>query len=973
MAKKITRDILESYLSCPYKAHLKVSGEQGHPSDYEILQREARSQMRLVATDLLMGRHRDGEIRRGVTLTRHHLKQGTPLLLDATVEDDTLCVHFDALLKKAGPSRLGDFHYVPVLFHEAEQFRDQQRSLLELYGLILGDLQGKLPTAGLLIYGQNCTIRTIRLNPSEKRAQSVLQEIRTLYGGGTPPQLMLNSHCPLCEFRPRCQVEATAADDLSLLGGLSANEIQKYNRRGIFTVTQLACTFRPPRRSKRATQKSRPRLPAVQALAIRDKKIYVLGTPHLPDAATRIYFDIEGNPERQSAYLLGMIVEGNGKEERHSFWADDSGEELRLFHQFLNVVGPFEDFCLYTYGSYEAAFLRRIVKESGQDDLGEKILASVVNVLSVIHAHVYMPTYSNGLKDISRYLGFSWTAPNASGLQSIVWRKKWEETRLASFKDTLTTYNMEDCAALRLVTECIFRICSDQPSQGSQSTPVADRQVSRVEEINLSSSRAKWGRAEFVVPDLEFVHKRSQFDYERDRVFIRTHKAVKRRRATRRSGKRRRSLRTNRSVVLTSQACPNCGGTEMTKHPHGKLVRLAYDLRFTPSGIRRWITAFSTAWHHCSSCESRFLPQDYLRLDAHFHSLKSWAMYEHVVHRTSFPHVAEKIDDYFGLPINTADVHCFKGLMARYYADTYQRLLDKIAGGAIIHTDETGVQVRGVGKGYVWVFTNQEEVVFMYRPSRESGFLRELFNGFNGVLISDFYSAYDALPFTQQKCHIHLIRDINDDIQAHPWDEDLKAIAAAYGRLLRTIIATVDQFGLRTRHLGKHRGDVERFYRTIGRQAYRSDVAEGYRRRLLEYREKLFTFLDRDDVPWNNNNAERAVKWFAVYRDLADGMFSAAGLDDYLILLSIYVTCRYKELNFLQFLLSQKKDIDVYCANMSDRRRLPTIELCPEGFTNSRRYSSRRFTLAAHASPPPAEAGARLDATPDVDTASTSG
>jgi hypothetical protein len=341
------------------------------------------------------------------------------------------------------------------------------------------------------------------------------------------------------------------------------------------------------------------------------------------------------------------------------------------------------------------------------------------------------------------------------------------------------------------------------------------------------------------------------------------------------------------------------------------------------------------------------LPPEYLRLDSHFHSLKSWAMYEHIVHRVSFSHVAEKIRDYFQIHTNTSDIHCFKGLMARYYAETYQRLLGRLAAGAVIHADETAVEIKGVGKGYVWVFTNQEDVVFMYRPSREGGFLRDLFSEFDGVLVSDFFSAYDALPFVQQKCHVHLIRDINDDIQGHPWDDDLKSVAAAYGSLLQSIIATVDKYGLRARHLRKHCGDVERFYRNIERQTYRSEVADGYRRRLLEYRAKLFTFLERDRVPWNNNSVERAVKWFAVYRDRADGMFSEAGLNDYLVLLSIYVTCQYRNVNFLQFLLSQNKDLDDYCAHRNARGRVASIELCPEGFSNSRRYSLKRFTLGA--------------------------
>jgi hypothetical protein len=41
----------------------------------------------------------------------------------------------------------------------------------------------------------------------------------------------------------------------------------------------------------------------------------------------------------------------------------------------------------------------------------------------------------------------------------------------------------------------------------------------------------------------------------------------------------------------------------------------------------------------------------------------------------------------------------------------------------------------------------------------------------------------------------------------------------------------------------------------------------------------LFTFLDHDGVPWNNNNAEHAVKRFADYREMADGHFSEQGLN----------------------------------------------------------------------------------------------
>ena len=111
---------------------------------------------------------------------------------------------------------------------------------------------------------------------------------------------MLNRHCQICEFCQRCHIEATAKDDLSLPQGLSEKEIRKYNKRGILTVTQLSCTFRPHKRNKRLKQKGQLHHPALQALAIRDKKIYVLGTLELPCASTQIYFRTPGSPLNRS-------------------------------------------------------------------------------------------------------------------------------------------------------------------------------------------------------------------------------------------------------------------------------------------------------------------------------------------------------------------------------------------------------------------------------------------------------------------------------------------------------------------------------------------------------------------------------------------------------------------------------------------------------------------------------------------------
>jgi predicted RecB family nuclease len=258
--------------------------------------REARERVRLAATAQLLARHKEDAVLRGLTATPTLLGQGVPLLLEVTVEDGEFSVRFDGLQRAAGPSRLGDFHYVPMLFHEAEKPGRKQRALLELLGRVLGIVQDRVPSWGILIHGPNGDIKKLKLGTNAQQSGRAVEELKRIQAEGTPPRLTLNDHCQVCEYRQRCHAEATAKDDLSLLRGVGEKQIRKYERRGIFTVTQLSCTFRPRKRSKRQKQKTQTHYHALQALAIRDKKIYVLGTPELPASPVRIYLDIEGDP-----------------------------------------------------------------------------------------------------------------------------------------------------------------------------------------------------------------------------------------------------------------------------------------------------------------------------------------------------------------------------------------------------------------------------------------------------------------------------------------------------------------------------------------------------------------------------------------------------------------------------------------------------------------------------------------------------
>ena len=233
----------------------------------------------------------------------------------------------------------------------------------------------------------------------------------------------------------------------------------------------------------------------------------------------------------------------------------------------------------------------------------------------------------------------------------------------------------------------------------------------------------------------------------------------------------------------------------------------------------------------------------------------------------------------------------------------------------------------------MWVFTSMEDVIYIWSETREGYIATEFLKEFSGVLVSDFYSAYDSVGCPQQRCLIHLMRDLNSDIYKEPFNQEIKEIAREFAALLKPIIDTIDRFGLKTRFLRKHKLAVLRFYDVMLSREYNTELAQKTRKRFQKNRARLFTFLDYDNVPWNNNNAEHAIKSFAYLRDVIEGPTTERGIRDYLILLSIYQTCAYREIDFFGFLRSGEKKIDGYAAggdvNSRPSRSPPSMCLEP--------------------------------------------
>ena len=174
MGTRITRDIIESYLHCRLKAHLKLAGNQGIRSDYEGFLLQTRRDVRQQAISKICSKTSRDDVASNIPLTVASLRAGSSYVLNTILEEDLFSVSFDGLKKVDGLSGLGDFHYVPMLFHEGRTVGKDQKLLLEVLGLLLSQVQGKLPAHGIVWHGRESKLSKVRVNPDARRAKKLL-------------------------------------------------------------------------------------------------------------------------------------------------------------------------------------------------------------------------------------------------------------------------------------------------------------------------------------------------------------------------------------------------------------------------------------------------------------------------------------------------------------------------------------------------------------------------------------------------------------------------------------------------------------------------------------------------------------------------------------------------------------------------------------------------------------------------------
>lgn len=249
------------------------------------------------------------------------------------------------------------------------------------------------------------------------------------------------------------------------------------------------------------------------------------------------------------------------------------------------------------------------------------------------------------------------------------------------------------------------------------------------------------------------------------------------------------------------------------------------------------------------------------------------------------------LDQVWGLHLSTGELSGLLAEAARAGQPAYDALLAEARASPVAHVDETGWRQDG-RNGFIWTVTTPGVRFFAFSPSRAGVVARRLVGAeYEGVVVSDFYTAYDQLDGLHQRCWAHLLREIHELKEAAPDHAELHAWGDAVHALYERAVASAK--------LAPARSPAEREQARLSFEREllalcRAQPAKAPHARLCQrverYHPELFTFVADPVVPPTNNAAERALRPLVIARKISGGTRSARGSRTRMVLQSLVAT-----------------------------------------------------------------------------------
>ncbi|NQX84896.1 MAG: TM0106 family RecB-like putative nuclease [Flavobacteriaceae bacterium] len=829
------------------------------------------------------------------------IEKGINLIKDINIKTSNYYFQCDLLQKAIGKSDLGNYHYEPIIFLGQNKNTKYDRIKLAVLGLILGEIQGKRPVKGFIVKRDGSKQRSLIESLYPEIEYSIL-EIKAFRK--QEPPVYLNKNCVVCSFKKNCKEIAIKEDNLSLIRRISQKKIIQLERKGIFTVKQLSYLYKPRKRKKNKNLSNESIFkPEIQALAIRTNKIFLKEIPKINIANFFYIIDIESIPDSNLFYLFGILEVKKGKHNYFPFWSDTKEDELLVWRKAINFLKLNTNAPIFHYGSYELKVFEKLSKNYCIDV--NEVTERFVNINALIYGKIYFPTYSNQLKTLAKTLGFKWRNNQASGIDSIVWRFYWKQGDI-EYKNKILIYNEDDCIAVKFLIDELYRIQKDVKT--SDHIEFIDKVKDNYTEIG------KKLRNQFEIA-LELAH--NKYNNKKIKVNFEKNQIEKSSKKTKSISKYRwlnKNLKKpDKTIFLPSDKYCLIHKKQSLNKSKLKSKKIIFDLVFTKNGIRKNIVEYIGEQAYCPICKNAYASLKFREISRglYGHNLMAWVVFQRIQIQLSFSKISNSLQGLINEKIRPATGVVFVERFSKYYLETENEIITKLLESPFIHVDETTVSILGETQ-YVWVLTSDKYVLLKLTKNRDVSIIKELLCEYSGVLISDFFAGYDSVDCLQQKCWVHLIRDLNNDLWKNPFDKEYEKFVSAVRDVIIPIIESAYKFGLKQYHFAKHEKSIKIFYSVkIEKIFYKSELCKKYQKRFKRYKYALFTFINFDGISWHNNIAENRIRHICVQRKIS-GSFGPIQFPHYLRMLSIMQTCRLQNKSFLSFLLSKEKFISCF-------------------------------------------------------------
>jgi transposase len=229
-------------------------------------------------------------------------------------------------------------------------------------------------------------------------------------------------------------------------------------------------------------------------------------------------------------------------------------------------------------------------------------------------------------------------------------------------------------------------------------------------------------------------------------------------------------------------------------------------------------------------------------------------------------------------------------------------ILKAIRASPHLHMDETGWKISGTNH-WLWACVNERLAYYQIAQSRGAKIPKAILpKDYSGILVTDFYSAYNRLPGKKQKCLVHLMREMHQlylKDQSEAFLEHHKTLK----RILSDALRLKDSQGQMAVPVYQRR--IKRLKTRLflwSCREYRNKHLKRLAQRFLNHWLHLLTFLEHPEISFNNNLAERMIRHHVILRNRSFQNRSHQGAAAHQTLMSLLHTLQLQDKNPLNFL-----------------------------------------------------------------------